>query len=229
MMIARVLSAAFVIPALMATLLSGCNTLNESAEHTMAEQRLAPPAAIVVHEFTISDQSAGGKNAVASDAEGAARAFQESLASHLVTAIRAMGLPAALPSAPLPPVGNVVTLEGSFVAVPAEDSADSAIVRLAQAWPGVVVEVQIYDTTETRDRLLEDREFQISETSSMSLDATAAGPTVPASKGQGAGAPISQAVQAKLDAAARDGGQAIAKQLQPFFADQGWLAHAPGS
>ncbi len=40
---------------------------------------------------------------------------------------------------------------------------------------------------------------------------------------------ISPALQAKLDAAAADGAAQIARQLAPFFADQGWIAPQAGS
>jgi len=228
-MAARLPFACFSASGLLAALaLAGCNTLDASADHTMAEQRLAPPAAIVVHTFAIAPQAAVSSSS-SGDADQAARAFRDSLAAQLITQIQAMGLPAQNPDAALPPAGNVVTLEGRFVSIPAADSAEPEIVRLAHAWPDVVVDVEIYDTTETSDRLVEDFEFQISETSALVPAATTGGPTIPAAKSDSAAASISPAVQTKLDAAARDGGHAIAKKLEPFFADQGWLTPAPGS
>jgi hypothetical protein len=212
--------------ATLALSLFGCNPLSGSADHTMAEQEVARPDAIVVQEFALSPDApdptlaAGGK-ASGDDATQAAARFQASLAAHLVSAIRAMGLPAVGADAPLPPGGTVITLEGRFTSVASEDSAEQAIVELADAWPDVTVDVQIYDTSEEDDRLFEDMEFQISEANPLLVPGTPPGEPTVAPARQSA---ISPAVQAKLDAAAKDGADTIAKQLAPFFADQGWIA-----
>jgi hypothetical protein len=211
--------------------LVGCNTVDDTAEATMARQEVARPAAIVVQEFAISPDAPmpGGSDAKASEAEQAGDRFSDSLASHLVAAISAMGLPAVRADAPLPPGGSVVTLEGRFVSVAGGDSAESAIVSLADSWPDVVVDVEIYDTSETGDRLFEDMEIRIADTNPAIPAGEPAGvPSEPAAHA-GAGATISPAIQAKLDAAAKDGADAIAKQLAPFFADQGWIPLPAGS
>jgi Domain of unknown function (DUF4410) len=210
--------------------LVGCNTVNSTSEATIAEQRMARPAAIVVQPFAISPDAptptaGGAASASGADAAQAAQKFRDALAANLVSAIRAMRLPAVRADAPLPAGGSVMTLEGRFVSVPAGDSAEPAIVRLADSWPDVVVDVEIYDTSDAGDRLVEDMEFRISETNPLIPPTTPAG--VP-TEAQTAAA-ISPAVQAKLDAAARDGATAIAEQLRPFFADQCWIAPPPGS
>jgi hypothetical protein len=213
--------------------LTGCNTVDSAADYTMAEQEAARPGAIVVQEFAISPDTAAPAGAAGSaagnDAEQAAEKFRESLAAHLVTAIRAMGLPAVGADGPLPSSGNVVTLEGTFVSVPGSDSIEPAIVSLANSWPDVVVDAEIYDTSEAGDRLLDDMEFRISEANPLLPAGEPAGePTEP--QGAGGTAPtISPAIQAKLDAAARDGAATIAEQLRPFFADRGWIAQPAGS
>ncbi|MGH6917297.1 MAG: DUF4410 domain-containing protein [Geminicoccaceae bacterium] len=219
----------------MALSLLGCNTVDSTAEATMAEQRMARPAAIVVQEFAISPDAAQPPAAPAASASGnaaeqAAEKFRESLAAHLVSAIRAMGLPAVSTDAALPSSGNVMTLEGAFVSVPGGDSVEPAIVSLADSWPDVVVDVEIYDTSDAGDRLVEDMEFRISETNPLIPGGEPGGePTAP-QRASGAAQPaISPAIQAKLDAAARDGADAIARQLRPFFEDQGWIARPAGS
>ncbi|MGH6887098.1 MAG: hypothetical protein ACREGK_13610, partial [Geminicoccales bacterium] len=73
----------------MALSLLGCNTVDSTAEATMAEQRMARPAAIVVQEFAISPDApapsgGAGDQASGNDAEQAAQKFSESLAAHLV-------------------------------------------------------------------------------------------------------------------------------------------------
>jgi hypothetical protein len=233
----RALGRTLGLPVTAALALLGCNTVDSAADYTMAEQQMARPAAIVVQEFAISPDApepsagAGAAGAPSNDAEQAAEQFRESLAAHLVTAIRAMGLPAVSADAPLSSTDNVMSLEGSFVSVPGGDSVAPAIVSLANSWPDVVVDVQIYDTSEAGDRLLEDMEFRISEANPLLPAAEpAAEPTEP--QGTGGTAPqtaISPAVQAKLDAAARDGAATIAEQLRPFFADRGWIAPPAGS
>jgi Domain of unknown function (DUF4410) len=228
------MAARFTIPAfglalglpVAALSLIGCNTVDSTADATIAEQRMARPAAIVVQPFALSPDlpapTAGG--ASGDDAAQAAAKFQESLATHLVSALRAMGLPAAAADAPLPSADNVLTLEGTFVSVPGGDSVEPTIVSLANSWPDVVVDLEIYDTSDAGDRLVEDMEFRLSETNPLIPAGEPAGePTEPAAEGAAQGA-ISPATQAKLDAAARDGAEAIAGQLRPFFADQGWIA-----
>jgi hypothetical protein len=230
----RALGLTLALPVTALSLL-GCNTVDSAAEATMAEQRMARPAAIVVQEFAISPDApapAGGASGSASgnDAEQAAQKFSESLAAHLVSAVRAMGLPAVSADDQLPASGNVVTLEGTFVSVPGGDSAEPPIVSLADSWPDVVVDLEIYDTSDAGDRLVEDMEFRISETNPLIPGGEPAGePTEPQRAGAAGQAAISPAIQAKLDAAAADGAAAIARQLQPFFADQGWIARPAGS
>jgi hypothetical protein len=207
--------------------LVGCNAVDSGAEHTMEEQIVAQPDAIVVQEFALSPDAPQPTGATAGDdAAKAGQRFSSSLAGHLVTAIRKMGLPAVSADAPLPPAGGVVTLEGRFVSVPAGDSAEPQIVSLANAWPDVVVDVQIYDTSQTDDRLYEDMEIRISDTNSLMPGGEPADEATEPPAGTSA---ISPAIQAKLDAAAVDGADAIARQLAPFFADQGWIAHPAGS
>lgn len=217
-----------VLPVTALLSLAGCNTVDSAAESTIAEQRMPRPAAIVVQPFAISPDAAAAAGSAAGspsgdDAEQAAQKFREALASHLVAAIGAMGLPAVSTDAPLPPGGSVMTLEGTFVSVPGGDSAQPAIVSLADSWPDVVVDIEIYDTSDAGDRLVEDMEFRISDTNPpIPPGEPAGGPTEP--QGAQAQPQISPAVQAKLDAAARDGADAIAKQLAPFFAERGWIA-----
>jgi len=103
--------------AILGLMLGGCNPLSGSADSSIAEQRTAPPAAIVVQPFALSPEDAPPDSAASGDADNkAAETFRQSLSSHLVAAIDKMGLPAQGPDAALPP-GSVVTLEGSFVSV----------------------------------------------------------------------------------------------------------------
>jgi hypothetical protein len=222
------------LPFAAALSLLGCNTVDSAADSTIAEEQMARPAAIVVQPFAISPDAAAppagpgdspsGGSTSGDDAGQAAQKFSQSLAAHLVTTLQGMGLPAVGADAALPSSSGVMTLEGTFVSVPGGDSAEPAIVSLANSWPDVVVDVEIYDTSEADDRLVEDMEFRLSETNPLVPPGEPAGePTEP----QGAGASISPAIEAKLDAAARDGANAIAGELKPFFAERGWIV-APG-
>jgi len=228
----RALGLILGLPLTAALSLLGCNTVDSAADSTMAEQQMARPAAIVVQPFAISPDAAappaGAAGSTSGDgADQAAQKFSEGLADQLVSALRAMGLPAVGADAPLPPAGNVMTLEGTFVSVPGGDSAEPAIVSLANSWPDVVVDVEIYDTSDAGDRLLDDMEFRLTDTNPLLPGSEPAGEsTEPQAAG---GSAISPAIQAKLDAAARDGAEEIAKQLRPFFADRGWIAPAAGS
>jgi hypothetical protein len=221
------------LAATLAFLVAGCISVDSEAERSMAEQRMARPAAIVVQNFALSPDAPEPAAAVTAPTSGSAtgaippaQLFQNALATNLVDEIRKMGLPAIRPDTPLPSSGNIVTMEGRFVSVPGGDSAESALVSFAEAWPDVVLDLEIYDTIETDDRLVEDFEFRLTDTNPLiPAPLPDTGSTEP---GSGASA-ISPAVQAKLDAAARDGARKIALQLQPFFADQGWIARPAGS
>jgi hypothetical protein len=122
-----------------------------------------------------------------------------------------------------------MTLEGTFVSVPGGVSAEPAIVSLANSWPDVVVDVEIYDTSDAGDRLLEDMEFRLTDANPLIPAGEPGGEPTEPEAGGAAQTPISPAIQAKLDDAARDGADTIARQLRPFFADRGWIAPAPGS
>lgn len=229
-MIRTLSTRAWVLGATLTLALTGCNMLDSSADHTIAEQRTARPAAIVVQEFALSPGVAPPPDTgttAGSGADEVAARFRKSLADNLVAAIDKMGLPAQGPEAALPP-GSVVTLEGSFVSVPGGDSANTSIVSLADAWPDVVVDIQIYDTSEGGDRLYEDMEFRISETNAL-IPAGEKGGEPSKLADSKKPAAVSPAVQAKLDAAAVDGAAAIAGRLATFFAGQGWIAPQAGS
>jgi hypothetical protein len=226
----RTLAPALGLSVTAALSLLGCNTVDSAADSTMAEQHMARPAAIVVQPFAISPDAAAppaGGSTSGDGADQAAQKFREDLAAHLVSAIREMGLPAVGADAPLPRAGSVMTLEGTFVSVPGGDSAEPAIVSLANSWPDVVVDVEIYDTSDAGDRLLDDMEFRLTDANPLLPGGEPTGePTEPQAAG---GSSISPAVQSKLDAAARSGADSIAKQLRPFFADRGWIAPTAGS
>ncbi len=227
----RALGLTLGLPLTAALSLLGCNTVDSAADTTIAEQRMARPAAIVVQPFAISPgASAPTGSASDDDAEQVASKFSQSFAAHLVTAMRDMGLPAVGADAPLPPGGSVMTLEGTFVSVPGGNSAEPPIVNLANSWPDVVVDVEIYDTSDAGDRLLEDTEFRLSDTNPLLPAGEPAGdPTEPQDSGAAGQAAISPAIQGKLDDAARGGADAIARQLRPFFADRGWIAPPAGT
>jgi hypothetical protein len=226
----RALGLTLGLPLTAALALLGCNTVDSAADSTIAEQSMARPAAIVVQPFAISpDASPPTGSTSGDDAAQAASRFSESLAANLIAALRAMGLPAIGADAPLPPGGSVMTLEGMFVSVPGGDSAEPAIVSLANSWPDVVVDVEVYDTSDAGDRLIEDMEFRLTDADPLIPAGEPGGePTQPAA-GATAQAAISPATQAKLDAAARDGAHQIATQLRPFFAERGWITAPAGS
>lgn len=226
----RALGLTLGLPLTAALSLLGCNTVDSAADSTIAEQRMARPAAIVVQPFAISPDASAPTGSASGNAEQVASKFSQSLAAHLVTAMRDMGLPAVGANAPLPPAGSVMTLEGTFVSVPGGDSAEPPIVSLANSWPDVVVDVEIYDTSDAGDRLLEDMEFRLTDTNPLLPAGEPAGePTEPQGGGAAGQAAVSPAIQAKLDAAVRDGADAIARQLRPFLVERGWIAPPAGS
>ena len=118
----------FRAPAALAALawtLAGC--LDSSADHTIAEQRLARPAAIVVQDFVVSPGTSepsskaaesGDKKPAPGSAAEAERKFSDDVTANVVAAIREMDLPAVRATEALPATGSIVTLESSFVSVP---------------------------------------------------------------------------------------------------------------
>jgi hypothetical protein len=220
---------------LAALMLFGCTSVDSAAERQIAEQRLPRPAMIVVHDFAVSPdevQSGGAwssprllKDTARTGAEKAVgHAFADQFAAALVEEIRKLGLPAERAAAPNLPSGGMVTIEGRFISL-AGDPSEPGIVGFAGGWPEVEADVQLYGSDRSGERLTEDIEVSLSEGDHALPAALLPDPTITA--GQVATPqPPSPELKAKLAPAARQAAATVAGQLEPFFAAQGWIAHA---
>jgi hypothetical protein len=220
---------------LAALTLWGCTSVDSAADRQIAEQRLARPAAIVVHDFAVAPEEvdAGRPLAEGRLVQDTARTEREKVVGHafadefsvaLVEEIRRLGLPAERASAPNLPSGNVLTIEGRFISLAGDPSA-SGIVGFSGDWPNVLADVQLYGTDSSGEKLSEDIEVSVSEGGESYPAALLPDPTI--TVGQAVTTPgLSPAARAKLQTAAREAAGTVAAQLRPYFAGQGWVAAA---
>jgi hypothetical protein len=220
---------------LAALALWGCTSVDTAADRQIAEQRLARPAVIVVHDFAVSPDEVQAGRAWSSGrlVQDTARTASEKAVGHafagafedaLVEEIRKLGLPAQRADAPNLPGGGVVTIEGRFISL-AGDPSEPGIVGFAGGWPNVLADVQLYGTDSSGEELSEDMEVSIAQGGESFPAAMLPDPTI--TVGQVATArPLSPAREAKLRTAAEEAAATVAGQLQPYFADQGWITSA---
>jgi hypothetical protein len=147
-------------------MLGGCTSVDSAADRQIAEQRLPPPAAIVVHDFAVAPDEVdpGRPLAGARLVQDTARTEREKAVGHafahefttaLIEEIRKLGLPAQGADAANLPSGDVVTIEGRFISL-AGDPSQPGIVGFSGGWPDVVADVQLFGTNSRGEELSED-------------------------------------------------------------------------
>ncbi len=220
---------------LAALTLWGCTSVDSAADRQITQQRLARPAAIVVHDFAVAPEEVdpGQPLAGARLVQDTARTEREKVVGHafadefsvaLVEEIRKLGLPAQRAAAPDLPGGNVLTIEGRFISL-AGDPSEPGVVGFSGDYPDVVADVQLYGIDSSGEKLSEDIEVSVSQGGESYPAALLPDPTITA--GQVVTTPgVSPAARAKLQAAAREAAGAVAGQLKPYFAGQGWIPPA---
>jgi hypothetical protein len=213
----------------------GCTSVDTAADRQIAEQRLARPAVIVVHNFAVAPEEVdpgrpwSGARLVQDTGrtereKAVGHAFADEFAVALVEEIRKLGLPAERADAPNLPSGDVVTIEGRFISL-AGDPSEPGIVGFSGGWPDVVADVQLFGTDSTGEELSEDIEVSVSQGGELYPAALLPDPTI--TEGQVVTTPtVSPALRAKLRTSAREAAGTVAGQLQPYFADQGWITSA---
>ncbi|HZD26560.1 MAG TPA: hypothetical protein VE631_09900, partial [Alphaproteobacteria bacterium] len=148
-------------------------------------------------------------------------AFADEFAVALLEEIRKLGLPAQPANAPNLPSGNVVNIEGRFISL-AGDPSEPGIIGFSGGWPDVVADVQLYGTDSSGEELSEDMEVSVSQGGELYPAALLPDPTITAD--QVVTTPtVSPQQRAKLRASAREAAATVAGQLQPYFANQGWI------
>ena len=211
----------------------GCTSVDTAADRQIAEQRLPRPAAIVVHNFAVSPDEveagrpwSGARLVADTDRTRAEKAvghaFADEFTTTLVEEIRRRGLPAERADAPNLPSADILTIEGQFISL-AGDPSQPGIVGFSGGWPDVLAEVQLYGTNTRGQSLSEDIEVSLSANDHLLPAAILPDPTITAGQVTTARA-LSPAVKAKVATAAKQAAGTVAGQLEPFFADQGWIA-----
>jgi hypothetical protein len=218
-------------------MLGGCTSVDSAADRQIAEQRLPRPAAIVVHDFAVAPDEVdpGRPLAGARLVQDTARTEREKAVGHafahefttaLIEEIRNLGLPAQPADAANLPSGDVVTIEGRFISL-AGDPSQPGIVGFSGGWPDVVADVQLFGTNSRGEELSEDLEVSVSQGGESYPAALLPDPTITA--GQVVTTPsISPQARAKLQSSASEAARTVAGQLEPYFAEQGWIAGAQG-
>ena len=192
---------------------------------------------IVVHDFAVSpdEVEAGHPWSSARTVQDTARtpgekavghAFADEFAAALVDEIRQRGLPAERADAPNLPSGPVVTIEGRFISLAGDPSAPG-IVGFAGDAPEVLADIQLYGTDKSGEELSQDMEISLSQGDHLLPAAILPDPTITAGQAATARA-LSPEQRAKLATAARQAAATVAGQLEPYFADQGWIARSQG-
>ena len=150
------------------------------------------------------------------------RKFSDALAISLVEEIRKMGLSAVRASSDIPPDSTVLAIQGRFI--PAYGDAPPPGVIFPAGWPDVIAAVQIYGITSEGERLSRDLSFNLA---SANLPIPANVVSTPAAATDDVGpreVRILPAVTANIESAGKEGGATVAKQLKPFFIQNGWIA-----
>jgi hypothetical protein len=215
--------------------LCGCTSVDTAAERQIAEQRLPRPAMIVVNDFAVSpDEVQPGQpwsgarllqDTARTEAEKAVgHAFADEFTTALIAEIRKLGLPAAPADAPNLPTGSVVTIQGQFISL-AGDPSQPGIVGFSGDWPDVLADVQLVGNDASGERLSEAIEVSLSDHALPA--AILPDPTITAGQASTAQGAISPEWQARIATAAKQAAATVAEQLEPYFADQGWVAPAP--
>lgn len=218
---------------LAALTLFGCTSVDTAAKKQIAEERLPRPAMIVVHDFAVSpDEVEAGRpmsgarlveDTARTEAEKAVgHAFADDFATALVEEIRKRGLPAERAAAPNLPSGGIVSIEGRFISL-AGDPSEPGIVGFAGDRPDILADVQLYDANSSGERLAEDIEVSLTEADKSLPAALLPDPTITAGQIATRGSAPSPAQAAKLETAAKQAAATVARQLEPFFADQRWI------
>lgn len=197
--------------ALILVVTASCSGIEKSTEP------LPRPDVLLVDDFAVSTREPRSEAA-----RVVGRKFADALASSLVEEIRKMGLPAARASSDLPPDSTVVAIQGRFI--PAYGDAPPPGVIFPAGWPDVIAAVQIYGITSEGERLSQDLSFNLAAANLpipanvVSTPSTASDEVGPREAG------ILPAVAADIETAGKEGGATVAKQLEPFFIDNGWIA-----
>jgi len=220
-------------------LLLGCVGVNSAADREIAAETMPRPSVILVSDFAVTPEEmsqarfASGRlvqdTTKAPTEQAVGHRFARAFTAGLIEEIRKMGLPAEPAGAPLPPGGAVLSIEGQFVSIASDNPTAPGIIGFAADWANVVADIQIYSTSKAGDRLNEDLEFDLADANQPPEHMPAAVLARLRREADDTGHPggrLTPAIEAELDTVATATASAAAKQLETFFADQGWIGPA---
>jgi hypothetical protein len=223
-------------------LVASCQHVDTAADQQIRSQITARPTAILVSDFAITPEEVipgrlGSAKLIKDSSRTATERavghrFASAFAASLVEEIRRMGLPAEPPAALLPAGGNTASIEGQFISLASEDLSAPGILGFTADWPNVIADIEIYTMTTAGDRLSEEVQFNLAE-AKLPPERLPAGVLARLPRGSdqtgSAEGKLPAASEAELDLTAKATASAAARQLAPFFADQGWIARATPS
>ncbi|MEO8604789.1 MAG: DUF4410 domain-containing protein [bacterium] len=199
---------------------------------------LPKPAAVYVYDFAVAqsevqlDQGGPlrriGKQLMGDSSDPNQQAMDighqvaDRLATDLVTNITAMGLPAQRISRDQVPPEGAVAVGGQFVSVDEGSQLKRMAIGFHQGQSSVTAQVQLYRVTGTRDaaQLLDFTASSASPPTPGAVVTMGAGAAVQA----GAAASGAKALTSTVQADAGRLADAVGRNLQTFFAKQGWTA-----
>jgi hypothetical protein len=207
-------------------------------------ERVGPqrrPERILVYEFAIAPDEVHLDKGLSADviraAEGTPRTTEERqigqaaarvLADELVQKIQAMGIPAERASGAPLRWSNAVVIEGQFVSIDQGNRTERVVIGLGAGRTEVKTAVQVYATT--HDGLERLAAFETTAYSGYkpgmaeTMGAGAAAGHLAASAAiSAAGTVASEAFGDTVKADAERTASAIAKKLQAYFVEQGWI------
>lgn len=215
----------------------GCTSVDAEADRQIAEMRPPAPKMILVQDFAVAPDEVEGARPwsgprLVEDSDrtvgerAVGHAFAGEFASALVDEIHKLGLPAERGATSNLPLSEIVTIKGRFISLGGDPSA-AGIVGFAGGRPDVIADVQLYGTDRSGDELSGELEVSLSQDSASVPAALLPDPTITA--GTVTTVPtLSADQQGELRTAARQAAATVARQLESYFADKGWIPQPQG-
>jgi len=220
--------------------LLGCTTT--TVVQPYAGGPLPQPSRILVYEFAYSPNQVKLTRGITPEIEqaisGTPRSVKELevgskvaevLVEHLVKEIRSMGLPAERGYGDPQPRGNTYSVEGQFLSIDEGNRTERVVIGLGLGRTDVKTLVQLYRDSDNGQALVEalDVNAKSGRKPGMAETLGVGGLTgnLAVSAVVGGGLALgSEAFSATVEADAERTAKQIAKRLQTFFAEQGWVS-----
>jgi len=220
-------------------LLAGCAS-TDVTPGSEYQGNLPQPQQVLVYNFAVSPDEVQLNSGIGADLQNLVaktpRTEQEqtigwqvsdALASHLVSEIQALGLPAQRASGSPPAEGNTLVIKGQFVSIDEGNQTERVVIGLGLGRTDVRTLIQVHEYQNGSDIVID--QFGVSAESghkpgmAETMGAGAAG-NLAASAAVSTGVAVgSETFSANVDAdAARTAGK-IAAHLKNYFVTQGWI------